>query len=89
MSRPVTPARNRSRLTRAVLGLIALALSVVLPADPAKAEKLTLLLDLEAGLGEESLLLGHDQGRMVRVQEPVEQKGELFGPGRTRRQQDP
>jgi putative hydroxymethylpyrimidine transport system substrate-binding protein len=45
MSRPVTPAGNRSRLTRAALGLIALALSVLLPADPAKAEKLTLLLD--------------------------------------------
>ena len=45
MSRPVIPPGNRSHLTRAALGLIALALSVLLPADPAKAEKLTLLLD--------------------------------------------
>ena len=45
-------------------------------------------LDLEAGRGEESLFLGHHEGRVVGVQEPVEQKGELFGLGRICRQHD-
>jgi len=62
MSRPVTPPGNRSRLTRAALGLIALALSVVLPADPAKAEKLTLLLDWFLNPDHAPLVVAEEKG---------------------------
>jgi len=45
MTRPVTPVRTRSRLWLGALALFALTLSSALPAGPAAAEKLTLLLD--------------------------------------------
>ncbi len=62
MSRPVTPAGNRSRLTRAALGLLALMISVLLPADPAKAEKLTLLLDWFLNPDHATLVVAEEQG---------------------------
>jgi putative hydroxymethylpyrimidine transport system substrate-binding protein len=62
MSRPVTAAQNRSRLARAALGLIALALSVLLPADPAKAEKLTLLLDWFLNPDHAPLVVAEEKG---------------------------
>ena len=50
------------RLTRAALGLIALALSVLLPADPAKAEKLILLLDWFLNPDHAPLVVAEEKG---------------------------
>ncbi len=62
MSRPVTPAGNPSPLTRAALGLLALMMSVLLSADPAKAEKLTLLLDWFLNPDHAPLVVAEEKG---------------------------
>lgn len=62
MSRPVTPARNRRRPRLAGLALIALALSALLPAGPAQAEKLTLLLDWFLNPDHATLVVAQEKG---------------------------
>ncbi len=62
MSRPVTLVGNRSRLVQATLGLMALALSALLAANSAKAEKLTLLLDWFLNPDHAPLVVAEEKG---------------------------
>jgi len=62
MSRPAIPAGKLLALSRAALSVIALALGLLLPAGPAKAEKLTLLLDWFLNPDHAPLVVAEEKG---------------------------